>query len=153
MADLPEQEEASNTFNMLYTLAKKLEAEHLSCTHSGGMGTSEPYKEKFHRYPTPVGHVGTLEEDELFPPDPEPQEADDLESELLEGISVWLAQAMNYYQWEECWCFVCRATDHFAQDCPHHNTFRKWHKEQLNFKGVGQEDKVSTPKYRITQQK
>ena len=76
--------------------------------------------------------MATLEEDELFPSDPEPQEADDQESELLEGISVRLAQAMNHYQQKEPQCFVCRATDHFALDCPHCDTFRKWHKEQLN---------------------
>ena len=153
MADLPEQEQARTTFNMLYTLAKKLEAKQLSGTHRGGTGAPEPYKEKFCRYLTPVGCVVTLEEDKLFLPDPEPQEADNLVPEPLEGISVWLAQAMNHYQWKECQCFVCGATNHFAWDCPHYNTFRKWHKEQLNFKGVGQEDKVSTLKDRITQQK
>ena len=85
------------TFNMPYTLAKNLEAEQPSHTCRSGVGTPEPYREKFNRYPTPAGCGATLEEDELFPPDPEPQEGDDPESEPLEGISVWLAQAMNHY--------------------------------------------------------
>ena len=92
MADLPEQEQAITTFNTLYTLAKKLEAEQLSHTHRGGVGASEHYKEKFC---TPVGRVSPLEEDELFPSDPEPQEVDDLESEPLEGISVWLSLSVG----------------------------------------------------------
>ena len=153
MADLPEQEQVSMMFNTLYTLAKKLEAEQPSHTHRSGTGAPEPYKEKFHRYPMPAGCVATLEEDELFLPDPETQEADDPESEPLEDIRVWLAQVMNHYQWEECRCFVCGATNHFAQDCPHYDTLRKWHKEQLNSKGEGQEDKVPALKNRTTQQK
>ena len=146
MAYLPEQEQGSTLFDMLYTLAMRLEAAQPSCIRRNGTGAPEPYKEKFHRYPAPAGLMATLEEDELFLPNPEPQEADDPESELLEGISVQLAQVMNHYQWEEHQCFVCGATDHFAWDCPHCDTFRKWHKEQLNSKGVGQEDKVPTPK-------
>ena len=131
----------SSTFDTLYTLA-----EQPSHTHRSGAGAPEPYKEIFCRYPTPAGHVATLEEDVLFPSDPEPQEADDPELEMLEGIHVWWTQAMNHYQWEKHQCFVCGTTDHFAQDCPHCDTFRKWHKKQLNSKEVGQEDKVPTQK-------
>ena len=114
MADLPEGEQVSMTFDTMYTLAKKLETEQPSHTCRSGTGAPEPNKKKFHRYAIPAGCVATLKEDELFPPDPEPQEADDPESELLEGISVWLSQVVNHYQREEHQCFVCGATDHFA---------------------------------------
>ena len=97
--------------------------------------------------------MATLEDNVLFPPDPEPQDVHDSESEQLKDLSMWMAQVMDHYQQEECQGFVCGVTDHFAQDCPHHDAFQKWHKEQLNSKGVGQEDKVPALKNRTLQQK
>ena len=44
MTDLPEQEQVSMMFNMLYTLAKKLEAEQSSCTHRSGVGPLSPIR-------------------------------------------------------------------------------------------------------------
>ena len=117
------------------------------------MGAPEPYKDKFWRYPIPTSWVATLEDNELFPPDPEPQDVHDLKSEQLKGLSMWMAQVMDHFQQEECRCFVCWVKDHFTQDCPHHDAFQKWPKEQLNSKGVGQEDKVPTLKNKTLQQK
>ena len=48
---------------------------------------------------------------------------------------------MNHYQRKECWCFVCGATDHFAQDCLHRDSFHLWWKEQLNSQGRGSQPK------------
>ena len=42
MAELPEREQASASFDMLYTLAKKMEAHQPSCTHRG-QGSSDTY--------------------------------------------------------------------------------------------------------------
>ena len=42
---------------------------------------------------------------------------------------------MNHYQKQEHQCFVCGDTGHFTRDCPHHEAFRPWHKEHLNFLG------------------
>ena len=53
---------------------------------------------------------------------------------------------MNHYQCQEHRCFVCRATDHFARNCPHQEAFHAWHREHLNSKGVGLQKKVLTPK-------
>ena len=44
---------------------------------------------------------------------------------------------MNHYQREEHQCFMCGATDHFAQDWLHRDSFRLWQKEQLNSQGGG----------------
>ena len=53
---------------------------------------------------------------------------------------------MNHYQCEECHCFVCGATDHFAWHCPHREAFCVWHKEHLNSKGSGPQLKEPTIK-------
>ena len=45
MVDLPEQEQVSMMFDMLFTLAKKLEAEQPSHTHRSGAGPLSPNKE------------------------------------------------------------------------------------------------------------
>ena len=87
-----------------------------------------------------------LAEEELLPPDPEPPDSKAPEPDILEGLSLRMTQAMNHYQWEECCCFVCRATDHFAWDCPIGEAFRAWHKEHLNSKGAGPQPKVSALK-------
>ena len=52
-----------------------------------------------------------------------------------------MTQAMNHYQREERWCFMCGATDHFAQDCPHRDSFHLWWKGQLNSQGGGLQPK------------
>ena len=84
--------------------------------------------------------------EEVFPPDPKTQDSEPPEFDQIEGLTMRMTQDMNHYQQEEHRCFVCGATDHFARDCPHHETFHKWHKEHLNFKGVGLENKAPAPK-------
>ena len=43
MLELPEREQASASFDMLYTLAKKMEAHQPMCTHKGEQGSSDAY--------------------------------------------------------------------------------------------------------------
>ena len=71
MAELPEHEQVNTSFDMLYTLPKKLEARHPPHSHKGEQASSEAYWERFSRYPAPMGRVATPGEKELFPPDPE----------------------------------------------------------------------------------
>ena len=33
---------------------------------------------------------------------------------------------------------MCGLLGHFAQGCPHHEAFRRWHRDQANSKGVGE---------------
>ena len=40
---------------------------------------------------------------------------------------------------------MCGLLGHFARDCPHHNAFKRWHCEQLNAKGAG-ENNLPAPK-------
>ena len=59
MAELPEREQACPMFDMLYTLAKKLEAGWLA--HARWYAPSlESYREKHRHYPAPAGRVAAL---------------------------------------------------------------------------------------------
>ena len=87
-----------------------------------------------------------LAEEELLLPDPEPQDSEAPEPDIIEGLSLRMTQAMNHYQREECCCFVCGATDRFVWDCPHREAFCAWHKEHLNAKRAGLQPKVPAPK-------
>ena len=106
MADLPEREQVHTSFDMLYTLAKKMEARQPSHSHRSGSGSSDTYRDKYQRYPAPTGWIATLEEEELLLPDPESPDSEALELDQIEGLSLRMTQAMNHYQWEECCCFV-----------------------------------------------
>ena len=145
MAELPEREQAGPSFDTLYTLAKKTEVRQPSHTHKG-QGSSDAYRDKYRRYPTPAGQVTMLTEEELLPPDPEPLDPGVPELDIIQGMSLRMTQAMNHYQREEHCCFVCGATDHFTWDCLHQEAFRVWHKDHLNFKGADPQPKEPAPK-------
>ena len=145
MAELPKREQAGTSFDILYMLAKKMEVQKPSHLHRSRSGSSDAYRDKYRGYPAPVEWVAMLAEEELFLPDPEPPDSEAPKPDVIEGLSLRMTQAMNHYQREECCCFVCRATDHFARDCPHWETFCTWHKEHLNPKGVRPQEKVPAP--------
>ena len=107
-----------------------------------GSGSSDTYRDKYRRYPASVGWVAMLAEEELLLPDPELPDSEVSKPDVIEGLSLRMTQVMSHYQWEEHHCFVCRATDHFARDCPHWEAFHAWYKEHLNSKGVGPQEKV-----------
>ena len=81
-----------------------------------------------------------LAEEELLP-DPKPLGQEVPERDVIEGLSLMMTQAMNHYQREEHHCFMCGVTDHFAQDCPHWESFHMWQKEQLKSQGIGSQSK------------
>ena len=137
MAELPEREQAHPSVDTLYTLAKKLEAGQPACTHQYAT-SSEAYREKHRCHFTPAGWVATLEEEGLALSDPVTGEDSESEVEVVGGLNVCLAQVMSHYQREEQQCFVCGLPGHFAQGCPHHEAFRRWHRDQANSKGVGE---------------
>ena len=82
--------------------------------------------------------VAALEEEGMASANPASGEESESKVEAEDGINVHLAQVMSCYQREEWKCFVCGSTGHFAKDCPHHDAFKRWHHEQLNAKGVGE---------------
>ena len=88
-----------------------------------------------------MGWVAMVAKEDLLPPDPEPLESEAPESDIIEGLSLRMTQAMNHYQREEHQCFVCGAMDY-----PHWETFCVWHKEHLNSKGVGLQAREPAPK-------
>ena len=120
-----------------------------SCSHEAGLGSADTYRDQYRRYPTPMGRVPTLEDEELFLPDHEVQgtEAPDtelLEFDQIEGLIMQMTRAMNHNHQEEQRCFMCGATNHFAHDCPHWEMFPIWHREHLNSKGSGPKNKEPT---------
>ena len=146
MAEQPKREQAHLTFDTLYTLTKKLEAGQLARMHQY-TPSSNVYREKHRCYPAPAGRVAALEEEGLALTDPVSGEDSESEVEAVDGLNMRLAQAMSCYQREEQKCFVCGSPGHFARDCPHRNAFKRWHQEQLNSKGAGEN---SQPAPRLT---
>ena len=126
MAELPEREQAHPTFDTLYTLAKKLEAGQLACVHRY-TPSSKVYRDKHRHYIVPMGRVAALEKEGSALSNQATGEDSESEVEAVGGINVRLGQAMSQYQWEERQCFMCGLLGHFAQGCPHHEAFRRWH--------------------------
>ena len=144
MVELPEREQARPTSDTLYTLAKKLEAGQPAHTRQYAP-SSDAYREKHRHYPALAGRMAALEEEGVASAGPVSGEDSESEVEAVDGLNMHLAQAMNRYQREERKCFMCGSPGHFARDCSHCDAFRRWHWEQLNAKGVG-ENSQSTPR-------
>ena len=144
MAELPKREQAHPMFDTLYTLVKKLEAGQPVQARCYAP-SSDAYREKHTCYPAPTGRVAVLEEEGVVSAEPTSGEDSESEMKAVDGLSVCLAQVMSHYQREEWKCFVCGSPGHFAMDCPHCDTFKRWHWEQLNAKGVG-ENSLPTPR-------
>ena len=123
MAELPEREQAHPTFDILYTLTKKLEVGQPACMHRY-TASSEMYRAKHKHYPALAGQVAALEEEGLALVDPVTGEDSKSKVEVVGGLNVHLAQVMSHYQREEQQCFMCGAPGHFARGCPHHDAFR-----------------------------
>ena len=122
MTELPEREQVNTSFDMLYTLAKKMEAQQPSHSHRSGPGSSDSYRDKYQRYPASAGWIAMLEEGELLPPDPESLDSEAPKLDQIEGLSLRMTQAMNHFQQEAHHCFVCGVIDHFMRDCSHWET-------------------------------
>ena len=144
MVELPKREQAHPASNTLYTLTKKLEGGQPVHTHRYAPN-SDAYREKHRQYPVLMGRVAALEEEGVVSADPGSGEDSESEVEAVDSLSVHLAQAMSHYQREEWKCFVFGSPGYFARDCPHCDAFKRWHWEQLNAKGVG-ENSLSIPR-------
>ena len=114
--------------------------------HNSRGAPSDEYRGRYRWYPTPANRVVTVGKGgDFLPPDPEEQEPEPPDDDPLNGLSTWMTQAMNHFQWEERHCFICGQAGHFVRECPHKDAFHAWHK-QLNFQGAGQHEGGSTPK-------
>ena len=94
MEELPKREQAHPTFDTIYMLAKKLEAEQPAhaCRYNP---SSEVYRDKHRCYIVLTGWVAALEEEGSTLSDQVTGEDSESEVEAAGGINVRLAQAMS----------------------------------------------------------
>ena len=118
MVELPKREQAHPMFDTLYTLVKKLEAEHPVRMHWYA-SSSDIYREKHRCYPVLAGRVVALEEEGVASTNPISGEDSKSEVEAVDGLNMCLAQVMSHYQREEQKCFMCGSPGNFARDCLH----------------------------------
>ena len=101
VANLPKREQTRTVFDTLYTLARKMEA-HQSNHNSRG-APSDGYRDRYQWYPTPANRVATVGEGgDFLPPDLEEPEPEPPGDDPLDGLNIWMTQAMNHFQREEC---------------------------------------------------
>ena len=67
-------------------LVKKMEVRQPSHPHRSGLGSSDTSRDKYSRYPAPMGQVATLAEEELLLPDPELSDSDVPEPDVIDGM-------------------------------------------------------------------
>ena len=95
MADLLEMEQVDTSpFETLYTLARKMEANQPSCFQRAAVGSTDAYRERCRRYPVPTGRVAMLQDEDLFPPNPEVLVGEPPKLDQLEGLSLHMMQAI-----------------------------------------------------------
>ena len=94
MAELPKREQARPTFDTLYMLAKKLEAEQ-PVRARRYTPSSEVYRDKQRHYIVLTGWVAVLEEEGSALPNQVTGKDSKSEVEAVGGINVCLAQAMS----------------------------------------------------------
>ena len=90
MAELPKREQASPTFDILYTLAKKLEVRQPAHAHRY-TPSFKVYRDKHRHYIMPTGRVAALEEEGLVLSEQVTGEDSESEVEVVGGINVHLA--------------------------------------------------------------
>ena len=91
MADLPEREQADTSFDTLYTLVRRLVS--LPASRGPLQDPWMPIKRDIEGIPHPQDRVATLENEDLFPPDPEVLEWEPPELDQLEGLSLCMTQS------------------------------------------------------------
>ena len=102
MANLPKREQVDTSFDTLYMLARKMDANQPSCFQRAAAGSADACGERYRRYPMPAGRVSMLEDKDLFPPDHEEVVGEPPKLDQLEGLSLHMMQAMGHFQCEEC---------------------------------------------------
>ena len=106
-----------------------------ACRYATGL---DAYQEKHRCYPAPTGRMVAIEEEGAASADRVPGDDSESKVEAMDDLNVHLAQAMSRYQREERKCLMCGSPGYFTSHCPHRDAFKRWHREQLNAKGVGE---------------
>ena len=77
----------NTSFDTLYTLVRKLEVRQPQHSQKSSSGSTDFHRDKYRRYPMAAGRMATLEEEELFPPDPKSHESEIPEFDPIEGLT------------------------------------------------------------------